>query len=415
MGQEKPHLPAGQIEQLFFALPQLAEAIRKFHACENSQEISALLSTWTRHQFLQVVKNFLQDDIPGSALSLLNLYSEPDLDVLYLKIDALMDLKRYTEVISVADPLLQKEPGQRRLRFKRMKCYYLLGRELEAWSDRIFLLSENSPHSLALHRAYVKRSKYFLEENRLDSAVQDLQSALASYQEPSGDYYYMLGEVAVAFGDYQLAIEHYTRSLEVNDEDRNWTLNYVYLGRFFARRDLGRFEWALEDLTRSLLEADSSERLASILVVRVSLYEQLSDTKRAVGDIDLGLKLDPENVFLQAHSNRLCGTKFHPKNRKRSLDSASELYSLALSHFKSCDFEEALRCFEQCESLSKGFLDVQIWKIRTLRELGRFHLAEPLCRALSREAWLSGQVMRWAWANEPEWTEHLEAIWYGMA
>lgn len=88
--------------------------------------------------------------------------------------------------------------------------------------------------------------------------------------------------------DYDLALDNYNRSLELNPD-----LSSVYTNRGLVYYDMGNYDHALEDYNQAIEKIKYEPYLAIAYSNRGNVYHEKEEYDRAIADYNQALKLDP--------------------------------------------------------------------------------------------------------------------------
>ena len=156
----------------------------------------------------------------------------------------------------------------------------------------IIFLSVLAAQNLAAQAGSVTTVGELLEQGRLLAAAGNDAAALAVFTkaieiDPSevGAYGYR-GMTNRRLGNYQQAVEDFTKVLELSPQDRG------YLERGSTYHLMREYQLALDDLNRAI---DANPRYRDAYVNRGSTYIQLGDNGRAIEDFNKAIELDPKN------------------------------------------------------------------------------------------------------------------------
>jgi tetratricopeptide (TPR) repeat protein len=125
--------------------------------------------------------------------------------------------------------------------------------------------------------------------------------------QAEGMYDITAGTEAQKNGDYDKAINFYTKAIESEELKENLIIAYVKRGHCYAAKDL--LDLAIEDFTKAIsLEPTNALHFTS----RGIVYSKLKYWDRAIEDFSEAIKLNPDNVY--AYKNR--GIAYEQKGLK---------------------------------------------------------------------------------------------------
>lgn len=399
--------------RLVFSDQELEHQIRDVLGCPGRLELEALCQGWSNTQRLQVVSKLLLRQELESALTLLCLFPCHSRRMAELKLQALIDLKRYEEAESQASLMLSEDPNCAVTREKRMMCRRKLGRKIEELTDKLFLLERIGADPQRLHNTYLIRGSRYLRAKMYDEAGEDIKVA-EQHLPQSADSLALRGKLAYEYGDYHDAIGYLTCSLDYHDSARRFSLTSVLTERSLAQQKVGRYELALADLDRAMTLEVSSELKAWLLWMRASLHQRMGDKDKALKDLTWGLVLDPGNVHLQILHAKLTGEGYEPADSPSAENPWQSQFSIALSLFTQGQYAEALREINKLEQAQGPSLQTRFWRAQIHLSKGEFKKGRELRDALAAEALANGKVMLWAWARDLDWRCRLDDLWHTL-
>ena len=396
--------------RLVFSDQELERQIRDVLSCPGRSELEALCQGWSNTQRLQVVSKLLLQQELESALSLLCLFPCHGRRMAELKLQALIDLKRYEEAETQASLMLTEDPDCSVTREKRMMCRRKLGRKIEELTDKLFLLEKIGADPQRLHNTYLIRGSKFLRAKRFDEAAADIRAA-EQHLPQSADSLALRGKLAYEFGDYHEAVGYLTCSLEYSDSARRFSLTSVLTERSLSQQKMGRYQVAMADLDRAMTLEVSSELKAWLLWMRASLHQRMGEKDMALKDLTWGLVLDPGNVHLQILHAKLTGKGYEPEEPGENENPWQSQFSIALSLFTQGAYDDALREIHKLEEALGPSLQTRFWKAQIYLSKGEFQKGRELRDSIAGEALAGGKVMLWAWARDLDWRCRLDDLW----
>lgn len=140
---------------------------------------------------------------------------------------------------------------------------------------------------------YVNFGSWEFGQGEYETAIEDFTRAIEIDPEYALAYsrrgltYYDLGE-------YEQAIADYTRAIELDPKDI-----FYYTDRGNAYRELGEYEQAIADYNRAI-EVEPTSGWA--YVSRGNIYKELGEYEQAIAEYDYAIELDPTDDW--AYSNR---------------------------------------------------------------------------------------------------------------
>lgn len=110
----------------------------------------------------------------------------------------------------------------------------------------------------------------------------------------SADEWNVKGDERYDAGDFDTAIEYYTKAIELNPE-----FSLAYFSRASAYSNLGWYEEAIIDYTRAI---ELSPEFAMLYGNRGAVYNELGRYEEALVDLNKAIELDPG--YVNAYNNR---------------------------------------------------------------------------------------------------------------
>lgn len=110
------------------------------------------------------------------------------------------------------------------------------------------------------------------------------------YDENNAETYYRRGRVALGKGEYNNAVENFTKSLEINSN-----IAMAYFGRSFAWKQTGEIDQALDDVNKGI-KLDSSK--AAVYVLRGDIYLDKKEYRLALINYNTAITIDPTDEWL---------------------------------------------------------------------------------------------------------------------
>lgn len=164
--------------------------------------------------------------------------------------------RQYTEAIqNLSSSLSKKETTKARL--ARAMAFYMSGQQAAAVADCDIVLKDD-PNN---HQAYACRGYANLRRGEYDAAKRDAKQALdrldsKTSKDVVGMAHMILGGVCLMRDDADVAIQHLSKSLEV---DSKHPLTLIF--RAFAYLNMGDSNRAIEDLNATIQTAESPQQL----------------------------------------------------------------------------------------------------------------------------------------------------------
>ncbi|HHM20669.1 MAG TPA: tetratricopeptide repeat protein [Bacteroidetes bacterium] len=213
---------------------------------------------------------YIADGRPKYALPDLDniLYYDPgNLRACLVKSTALMQLGQPTYALRFLNRILDNDPENTAALTNRAICHFQTGRRIDAAADFEMALAIQPSVATLLARA-----KCYLSEGRFQPALSDVRSALC-LQPKAPRVYYLLGEIEMARGEYEHAIESFEIALDLDH-----TCLDCLLLKSEAQAQLERFTNAINDIYSILEEEPDNEKAREMLLW---VYAQM-DRKRNV-------------------------------------------------------------------------------------------------------------------------------------
>lgn len=229
---------------------------------------------------------------------------------------ALLRDGEYVQALEDFNQILRYQPQDTFTLNQRGLAYYKLGNYPLALSDFAEVLRLNPQHAEAVYN----RGCVYLDEGSLDQAMADFNRAIQ--MEPKAEFFCGRGKVLALWGEYQAALENFTRALQLDSHQPECYyqrgLIYAYQNETelairdfkeaaaldLANADLyhnlgltlaneGYYEQALENYNRALrLEPDNVDILHNRGLARAALRQY----PEALDDFSRALELDPQNA-----------------------------------------------------------------------------------------------------------------------
>ena len=250
---------------------------------------------------------------------------------LYVDASALMvTVGQYERCLAYLTPLIRRFPEQRALFLRRMADVQqrvseeYFEEDYEERGELYLELAEKSlQESLAVENsieAHLSLAEMFLDDDeRLDEAEDQLLQAKELVTDPADEAHVErhLGEVAMEQDEYQKALSHYQRVIELEPDSANiWS----EIGK--AHEMLDHFAEAEANYKRAIeLQPDN----ASYYYRLATLYNENNQPSQAIEVIEQGLAANPDSAALYAHKAALYVESDDYEQAEISLSKAEQL------------------------------------------------------------------------------------------
>ena len=276
---------------------------------------------------------------------------------LCLRADILLDLKRYDEVIPVADAVLAIEPDHWHSHFQAARVYFAQGRDNDA-QERITELIQLAPEN---PRALRMAADCFNAHGKFTDALKIVDQALA-LDEDDPKSHRLRGFILCDMADYQSASDAFREVItrDPNDVSAHCRLSDTLLA-------IGEFDEAL-DVAGRLIELEPDHTHA--LYARGRALIELDRVPEAIEELDNLLTTeDFYNLTLAAEESRRIS---HYESAARYLDRAVELRpddpecwrERALLYLDIKDYDSAVNSVAKVEMLSPNSLATRLLSMR---------------------------------------------------
>ena len=109
------------------------------------------------------------------------------------------------------------------------------------------------------------------------------------------DYWYDMGFDSMMFGEYEEAVEYYTKAIEI---DPTYVFCYDDRGRAYA--NLGQYDLAIADFEKAIeMDPDYSSPRNSLAMT----YYRMGDYENALESIKVALEIDPTSTLYNARAD----------------------------------------------------------------------------------------------------------------
>lgn len=147
-----------------------------------------------------------------------------------------------------------------------------------------------------------------------------------------------LGDAAYYAGEYEKAIDNYTKAIEINPEDA-----MAYNNRGVAYHKLEQYENAISDLTKAI-EIHSEE--SNYYRNRGVSYHHFKQYEKAIKDFTKAIEIDPENIQAYKNLSEVLIVKGAYdealRKTKKALEKAKETKDIIICHYLKCSSEKLL-------------------------------------------------------------------------
>lgn len=219
------------------------------------------------------------------------------------------------------------------------ESYHLLGKSyaaLKQYNCAAFNFTMCIRIGKNTHRAYALRGHCNRKLGRTRDALLDYNEAIR--QRPSGENFFARAIVHHDLGDYQEAIDDFTRALENDNKPKDVHRVHYYRGKCY--RYVGKLEESVEDLKISTQAAGSHHQVHSADSTLPDAHNQLGISQCELGRYDLA-KVE----FTQAVDGRPDIPAFY-NNR------ALALFHLAQYRLAADDLTKALECCDAFDNIA---------------------------------------------------------------
>ncbi|HEY9838245.1 MAG TPA: tetratricopeptide repeat protein [Vampirovibrionales bacterium] len=217
--------------------------------------------------------------------------------------------------------------------------------------------------------AYYNRGFERLDIGDYQGAVEDYTRALQiDSNQPTA--YNNRGLAKFQIGDFAGAIADYTRSLELNDNEA-----VVYFNRGFARFNQGDYTGAIGDYTESILKAPEQ---TSAYFYRGEAYGRLGNYQQAAEDYTRAIQLNPQDAV--AYNNRglarynqadyAGAIADYTEALRLKPDDAVAYLNRGVARSAGADYHGAIEDFTQALSLNEKYASAYNYRGRARAEMG---------------------------------------------
>ncbi|MCT7988095.1 tetratricopeptide repeat protein [Laspinema olomoucense] len=217
--------------------------------------------------------------------------------------------------------------------------------------------------------AYYNRGFERLDIGDYQGAVEDYTRALQiDGNQPTA--YNNRGLAKFQIGDFAGAVADYTRSLELNDNEA-----VVYFNRGFARFNQGDYTGAIGDYTESILKAPEQ---TSAYFYRGEAYGRLGNYQQAAEDYTRALQLNPQDAV--AYNNRglarynqadyAGAIADYTEALRLKPDDAVAYLNRGVARSAGTDYHGAIEDFTQALSLNEKYASAYNYRGRARAEMG---------------------------------------------
>lgn len=159
-----------------------------------------------------------RNDEADAAKALLekSIEMDPDLGAAYLALASLhLDAEDYERALTIADDLLAKEPRNAEALSIRYEVYRRSG-DSENLERALEDLQSADPEGVA--ESFYQHGVMLFEDNQLEAAINAFETALAAVSDDAPTHR-MLGKALMSHGDYEGAVEHLKRFVDLAPDD----------------------------------------------------------------------------------------------------------------------------------------------------------------------------------------------------
>jgi tetratricopeptide (TPR) repeat protein len=217
--------------------------------------------------------------------------------------------------------------------------------------------------------AYYNRGFERLDIGDYEGAVDDYTRALQiDGNQPTA--YNNRGLAKFQIGDFAGAISDYTRSLELNDNEA-----VVYFNRGFARFNQGDYTGAIGDYTESILKAPEQ---TGAYFYRGEAYGRLGNYQQAAEDYTRAIQLNPQDAV--AYNNRglarynqgdyAGAIADYTEALRLKPDDAVAYLNRGVARSAGADYHGAIEDFTQALSLNEKYASAYNYRGRARAEIG---------------------------------------------
>lgn len=217
--------------------------------------------------------------------------------------------------------------------------------------------------------AYYNRGFERLDIGDYEGAVDDYTRALQiDGNQPTA--YNNRGLAKFQVGDFAGAISDYTRSLELNDNEA-----VVYFNRGFARFNQGDYTGAIGDYTESILKAPEQ---TGAYFYRGEAYGRLGNYQQATEDYSRAIQLNPQDAV--AYNNRglarynqadyAGAIADYTEALRLKPDDAVAYLNRGVARSAGTDYHGAIEDFTQALSLNEKYASAYNYRGRARAEMG---------------------------------------------
>ncbi len=217
--------------------------------------------------------------------------------------------------------------------------------------------------------AYYNRGFERLDIGDYQGAVDDYTRALQiDGNQPTA--YNNRGLAKFQIGDFAGAISDYTRSLELNDNE-----SVVYFNRGFARYNQGDYTGAIGDYTESILKAPEQ---TGAYFYRGEAYGRLGNYQQAAEDYTRAIQLNPQDAV--AYNNRglarynqadyAGAIADYTEALRLKPDDAVAYLNRGVARSAGTDYHGAIEDFTQALSLNEKYASAYNYRGRARAEMG---------------------------------------------
>ncbi len=135
--------------------------------------------------------------------------------------------------------------------------------------------------------AYEKRGLLFFFQEKFAKAIQDYQTYV-TLAPKKAEAFRMLGMGYLKSGDYQSAIDNFTRAIEIE-----FDLSNSYANRAEAYRLIGDYQQAILDSDRAIENWSDTIALADAYITRSKINWEMGRNQEAYADHRKSVNLDP--------------------------------------------------------------------------------------------------------------------------
>ena len=189
--------------------------------------------------------------------------------------------------------------------------------------------------------AYSDLGEYQKAIDDYTKAIEQLDPKTNSVHKPLGSFlYYKRADAYGNLGEFQKAIDGFSKAIEIDPKDGD-----AYCKRAIAYIDLGEFQKAIADCTKTI---KLNPEYAPVYFLRGWAYSDLGEYQKAIDDYTKVIELDPEDVNIYLSRGLIYVLREFPTA------ACGDFYQAGILYLKQNNKTQALICVDRMKKVDSS-------------------------------------------------------------